>query len=60
MGGLPWTWILVLFGIGFLFWSGFRPQLSKRYREDPLDIARMRFARGEISSEELEIIITKL
>ncbi|MHA2391242.1 MAG: SHOCT domain-containing protein [Promethearchaeota archaeon] len=59
-GGMMWTWVFVLFGLGYLFWWGFRPQFYNRYREDPLDIARMRLARGEITPEDFEKIIKNL
>lgn len=60
MGGMMWPWIFVLFGLGYLFWWSYRPNAYRDYREDPLEVARMRLARGEITSEEFERIIKKL
>ena len=56
IGGGPWIWFLILAGLGFLFWSSYKPGGYRRIREDPVEIARMRLARGEISSEEFERI----
>lgn len=60
MLGTPWPWIIILFGLGYLFWWGVRPQSIMGYREDPLDIARRRLARGEITPEDFEKIIKNL
>lgn len=60
VGGL--FWILVLVGIGFLLYAlisrwqqnGQRPQTTRSQADDPLALLRIRYARGEITSEEYE------
>lgn len=57
MGG----WIFLLIAAGFAYWAfstGFYPK-SRRY-EGPLDIARGRLARGEITAEEYEDLRDRL
>ena len=54
MGWGMWFWILVLIGVGYLFYISYSPRASRR--EDPLEVARLRYARGEVSAEELEEI----
>jgi len=60
MGWMMWAWIPLLLGCGwFFFWwlprsnryGGYR-----RYDEEPLEVAKMRLANGEISPEEFEEI----
>ena len=58
MGWMMWAWLPLLFGCGWFFFSwwsrsnSFRP--FQRYEEGPLDVARMRLAKGEITPEEFE------
>jgi putative membrane protein len=56
MGWGMWFWLLVLIGLGYLFYINYRPRAYYRAREDPLEVARLRLARGEITSEEFEEI----
>ena len=58
MGGgwFIWVLILILIGIGFYFFFIPRRGMTTQRTDDALDIARRRFARGEISSEEFEKI----
>ena len=59
MGGMMWIWVLLFFGAGYWFWW-YRPRgySSRRYRsrETPLEIARARLAKGEITLEEFDEI----
>ena len=58
MGGMWWFWMLLV-GCGLWFW-GYGPRGYPRRRisrrVDPLDIARGRLAKGEISLEEFNDI----
>lgn len=50
-------WILILVGLGFLIWALFARAVKSRSdapeaAEDPLAVARIRYARGEISRDE--------
>jgi len=60
MGGGMWIWFILFMGCGmmfFMWWPRiFRYRSHQRYEEDPLEVARMRLARGEITSEEYEEI----
>jgi putative membrane protein len=57
MGWGMWFWLLILIGVGYLFYLSYRPPRTYRMeREDPLEVARIRLARGEITSEEFEEI----
>ena len=60
MGGGMWIWLLLLMGGGmyfFMWWSrSNRFGSYQRYDEDPLEVARMRLAKGEITPEEYEEI----
>lgn len=56
MGWGMWFWLLVLIGVGYLFYVSTLPRTSRRKREDPLEVARLRLARGEITPEEFEKI----
>ncbi len=56
MGWGMWFWLLVILGLGFLFFSRPFPLTYRYEREDPLEVARMRLARGEITTEEFERI----
>ncbi len=59
MGPMMWFWVLLIFGVGYWFWwYGPRDIPGRRfeYREDPLEFAKARLARGEITLEEFEEI----
>ena len=60
MGGDMWIWFLLFMGCGmfFLMWwpRPFRFRPYRQFEEDPLKVARMRLAKGEITPEEYERI----
>jgi uncharacterized membrane protein len=56
MGAGMWIWPLALAGLGYLVWYSLRPRGRRYIREDPVEVARMRLARGEITLEEFERI----
>ena len=56
MGWGMWFWLLILIGVGYLFYIYASPRPYHYRREDPLEIARERLARGEITPEEFERI----
>lgn len=56
MGWGMWFWLLLLIGIGYLFYISTLSRTRRERREDPLEIARLRLARGEITQEEFERI----
>ncbi len=51
-----WFWLLVIVGFGYLFYTTSIPRTYRRRSEDPIEVARMRLARGEITTEEFEKI----
>lgn len=53
LGDWAWmaVWIVVLGAMVWLIFAGFRDRAP---RDDPLEILRARFARGEISQDEYE------
>jgi len=57
---MMWIGILFLFGCGwFFFWWLPHPYRNRRYqrvREDSLEMARMRLAKGEITLDEYEAL----
>jgi uncharacterized membrane protein len=55
-----WFWLIMILGCGWFFWWGPRPRYRRRYRDTPLESARGRYARGEISREEFEEILENL
>ena len=57
MGWGMWFWIILLIGAGFLFYQWTRYS-STSPKEDPLYVAQLRLARGEITAEEYERIKT--
>jgi uncharacterized membrane protein len=56
IGAGMWIWPLVLAGLGYLAWYSFRPRRRRYIREEPVEVIRMRLARGEITVEEFESI----
>jgi uncharacterized membrane protein len=60
MSGGMFVWVLLLIGFAYLFWVYFKPDKSEPHSYDPLEVARLRLARGEISREEYDLIISKL
>ncbi len=52
--GMIFFWLLIIAGAYFLFTGFAWPR--RRYRYDALEIARERYARGEITLEEFEEI----
>ncbi|MCW3979814.1 MAG: SHOCT domain-containing protein [Candidatus Bathyarchaeota archaeon] len=62
MGWGMWLGLIVLAAVGYwIFSSTYLPRAYRvRRKEDPLETARMRLARGEISVEEFEEIKAKL
>jgi uncharacterized membrane protein len=56
MGWGMWFWFLIIFSLGFLYFSRPFPLAYRYERDDPLELARMRLARGEITPEEFELI----
>ena len=55
MGTGMWFWILIIAGIAYYFYGGYRPRRIVK-TNSPLEVARMRYARGEITLEEFEEI----
>jgi putative membrane protein len=60
MGGGMWIWFLLFIGGGWFFFrwwarSSRYPRYG-RYEENPMEIAQMRLAKGEITHEEFEEI----
>ncbi len=55
-----WIWFLLIMGCGMFFFMRwprrYRYRIYQRYEEDPLEVARMRLAKGEITPEEFEKI----
>ncbi len=61
MGGMMLFGLLILVGVGFLLYYAMRPRGQARKNvDDPLEVARMRLARGEITLTEFEEIRKKL
>ena len=56
MGGGMWFWPLFLAGLGYLVWYSYRPRRRRYIRDDPVEVARNRLAKGEITVEEFESI----
>lgn len=56
MGAGMWFWPLFLAGLGYIVWYSFRPRGHRYIHEDPVEVARMRLAKGEITVEEFESI----
>jgi putative membrane protein len=60
MGGGMIYWLLILGVLGYFLWFYYRPRRPTYRVEDPLEIAKRRLARGEITPEEYEEIKRKL
>jgi len=56
MGAGMWIWPLVLAGLGYLVSYSYRPRGRRYITDDPVEVARMRLARGEINLEEFDSI----
>jgi putative membrane protein len=56
MGWGMWFWLLVIIGFGYIFYIMAVNRTPPRYDPDPLEVARLRLAKGEITSEEFEKI----
>jgi len=60
MGWGMWIWFLLFMGcvwFFFMWWPRpYRHRSHRRYREDPLEVAQMRLARGETTQKEYEEI----
>lgn len=56
MGWGMWFWLLLLVGIVYLLYVSTRTRTYGYRRKDPLEVARLRLARGEITTEEYERI----
>jgi len=56
MWGGMWFWPLVIAGVAYLLWMSYRPRTRRIRPENPVEVARMRLARGEITPEEFERI----
>lgn len=56
MGGGMWFWALIIIGIIYYFSGGYRPRGYRGREASPIEIARKRYARGEITLEEFEAI----
>lgn len=52
--GMHWVWWIVLTLIIIFLVFNILPNRSSKFREDPLDILKKRFARGEIEKEEYQ------
>jgi putative membrane protein len=60
MGWSMIFWVLIIGGLAYLFWANMGPRREYSNREDPMELARVRYARGEITEEEYEKIVAKL
>lgn len=56
MGWGMWFWILIIAGFSYLFYTSILQRTDRPTRDDPLEINRIRLARGEITQEEFERI----
>ncbi|MCJ7730815.1 SHOCT domain-containing protein [Candidatus Bathyarchaeota archaeon] len=58
MGGMMWIWVLIFGGFCYWGWGWFNPRRHRynSYRNDPIEIARERLARGEITPQEYDEI----
>ena len=56
MGWGMWFWLIIIGGLGYFFFINYSPRRVSYARETPLEIAKNRYAKGEISLEEFEEI----
>jgi uncharacterized membrane protein len=59
MGWMMWIWVFIIGGLCYWGWGWFKPRRYRRYDSypsDPLEIARERLAKGEITVQEYEEI----
>jgi uncharacterized membrane protein len=56
MGWGMWFWLLLFIGVGYLIYVSSRPIFSQGRSVDPLKVARLRLAKGEITLEQFERI----
>ena len=56
MGAGMRIWPLFLAGLGYMVWYSFSLRGNRYIHEDPVEVARMRLAKGEITVEEFESI----
>jgi len=58
MGWMMWIWVVIIGGLAYLGYEWFRPRRYRSYpvQRDPLEIAKQRLARGELTAEEYEEI----
>ena len=55
MGTGMWFWVLIIAGVAYYFFGGYKPRRRVRDKS-PLEVARMRYANGETTLEEFEEI----
>ena len=53
-------WVLIIGGLAYFFWNNIGSTRRYSNLEDPIELARLRYARGEITVEEYEKIVSKL
>jgi putative membrane protein len=56
---MGWMWLVLILLAGVAYWiysAAFAPRRRRWMGEDPMEAARMRLARGEITAEEFEEI----
>jgi uncharacterized membrane protein len=56
MWGGMWFWPLLLAGLAYLLWYSYRPRRRRYIHEDPVEVAKMRLAKGEITVDEFKRI----
>jgi putative membrane protein len=49
-------WLLILGVLAYFMWLYFRPRRPSSRKEEPLEVAKRRLAKGEITPEEYEDI----
>ncbi len=56
MGWGMWFWVITIIGLGYLFFIVVTPKTYEKIGKNPLEVAQMRLAKGEITPEEYEKI----